>query len=141
MYFMKEMAVLSHILNMITVEPEKIYFCNTFLSILAADLLLIHLRFKIYLYVIFSSVYSIILHHIFLLIKQIAVLIIILYRLTNVKPCSKPTLVIMSTPPVMEGQSKTKTKRFKVKHPKRKLFGAKEPLLSVFMWGVNHSGM
>lgn len=45
----------------------------------------------------------------------------------------------MSTPPVMEGQSKTKTKRFKVKHPKRKLFGAKEPLLSVFMWGVNHS--
>jgi 1-phosphatidylinositol-5-phosphate 4-kinase len=39
----------------------------------------------------------------------------------------------------MEGQSKTKTKRFKVKHPKRKLFRASEPLLSVFMWGVNHS--
>lgn len=32
----------------------------------------------------------------------------------------------------------TKTKRFKVKHPKRKLFRASEPLLSVFMWGVNH---
>jgi len=39
----------------------------------------------------------------------------------------------------MEGQSKTKTKRFKVKHPKRKLFRASEPLLSVFMWGVNHT--
>ena len=45
----------------------------------------------------------------------------------------------MSQTPVMEGQSKTKTKRFKVKHPKRKLFRASEPLLSVFMWGVNHS--
>lgn len=39
----------------------------------------------------------------------------------------------------MESQFKTKTKRFKVKHPKRKLFRAREPLLSVFMWGVNHS--
>ena len=33
----------------------------------------------------------------------------------------------------------TKTKRFKVKHPKRKLYRASEPLLSVFMWGVNYS--
>jgi len=41
--------------------------------------------------------------------------------------------------PRMEAQSKTKTKRFKVKHPKRKLFRASEPLLSVFMWGVNHT--
>jgi len=40
---------------------------------------------------------------------------------------------------VMEGLSTTKTKRFKVKHPKRKLYRASEPLLSVFMWGVNHS--
>lgn len=40
---------------------------------------------------------------------------------------------------LLEGQSKTKTKRFKVKHPKRKLFRASDPLLSVFMWGVNHS--
>ena len=30
---------------------------------------------------------------------------------------------------VMEGLSTTKTKRFKVKHPKRKLFRASEPLL------------
>ena len=33
----------------------------------------------------------------------------------------------------------TKTKRFKVKHPKRKLYRASEPLLSVLMWGVNHT--
>ena len=33
----------------------------------------------------------------------------------------------------------TKTKRFKVKHPKRKLYRASEPLLSIFMWGVNYS--
>lgn len=35
--------------------------------------------------------------------------------------------------------AKTKTKRFKVKHPKRKLFRSNDPLLSVFMWGVNHT--
>lgn len=40
---------------------------------------------------------------------------------------------------VLEGGATTKTKRFKVKHPKRKLFRASEPLLSVFMWGVNHT--
>jgi 1-phosphatidylinositol-5-phosphate 4-kinase len=34
---------------------------------------------------------------------------------------------------------KTKTKRFKPKHQKAKLFRASEPLLSVFMWGVNHT--
>ena len=39
----------------------------------------------------------------------------------------------------MEALSKTKTKRFKVKHPKRKLFRCNDPLLSVFMWGVNHT--
>lgn len=39
----------------------------------------------------------------------------------------------------MESQFKSKTKPFKFKHPKRKLFRAREPLLSVFMWGVNHS--
>jgi len=39
----------------------------------------------------------------------------------------------------MEGLATTKTKKFRVKHPKRKLFRASEPLLSVFMWGVNHS--
>jgi hypothetical protein len=43
------------------------------------------------------------------------------------------------TATLLEGQSTTKTKRFKVKHPKRKLFRASDPLLSVFMWGVNHS--
>jgi len=40
---------------------------------------------------------------------------------------------------IMEGSIKTKTKRFKVKHPKRKLFRSAEPFLSVFMWGVNHT--
>jgi len=39
---------------------------------------------------------------------------------------------------IMEGSSKTKTKKFKLKHPKRKLFRSNDPLLSVFMWGVNH---
>jgi len=38
----------------------------------------------------------------------------------------------------MEAQSKTKTKKFRVKHPKRKIFRSNDPLLSVFMWGVNH---
>lgn len=40
---------------------------------------------------------------------------------------------------LMEALSKTKTKRFKVKHPKRKLFRCNDPLLGVFMWGVNHT--
>lgn len=40
---------------------------------------------------------------------------------------------------IMEGSIKTKTKRFKVKHPKRKLFRSNDPFLSVFMWGVNHT--
>jgi len=45
----------------------------------------------------------------------------------------------MNGTPIVEGLSKTKTKRFKVKHPKRKLFRCNDPLLSVFMWGVNHT--
>jgi len=45
----------------------------------------------------------------------------------------------MNLTPVVEGLSKTKTKRFKVKHPKRKLFRSNDPLLSVFMWGINHT--
>ena len=40
---------------------------------------------------------------------------------------------------LLEALSKTKTKRFKVKHPKRKLFRCNDPLLGVFMWGVNHT--
>lgn len=32
-----------------------------------------------------------------------------------------------------------KKKHFRVKHQKVKLFRASEPLLSVFMWGVNHT--
>lgn len=35
--------------------------------------------------------------------------------------------------------SSTKTKHFNFKHPKRKLYRASEPLLSVFMWGINHT--
>ena len=45
----------------------------------------------------------------------------------------------MNITPIVEGLSKTKTKRFKVKHPKRKLMKCNDPLLSVFMWGVNHT--
>lgn len=43
------------------------------------------------------------------------------------------------TQALMEALSKTKSKRFKVKHPKRKLFRCNDPLLGVFMWGVNHT--
>lgn len=34
---------------------------------------------------------------------------------------------------------KLKTKRFKPKHQKTKLFRASDPMLSVFMWGINHT--
>ncbi|XP_012538381.1 phosphatidylinositol 5-phosphate 4-kinase type-2 alpha isoform X2 [Monomorium pharaonis] len=42
-------------------------------------------------------------------------------------------------PHVSSGLSKLKKKHFRVKHQKVKLFRANEPLLSVFMWGVNHT--
>jgi 1-phosphatidylinositol-5-phosphate 4-kinase len=45
----------------------------------------------------------------------------------------------MSIPQVQGGLSKLKKKHFRVKHQKVKLFRANEPLLSVFMWGVNHT--
>ncbi len=48
-----------------------------------------------------------------------------------------PLCFQMST--VTDGISVTKTKHIKVKHPKRKLYRASEPLLSVFMWGINHT--
>ncbi|KAH7966528.1 hypothetical protein HPB49_017224 [Dermacentor silvarum] len=38
-----------------------------------------------------------------------------------------------------KGSSRLKKKHFKPKHQKAKLFRANEPLLSVFMWGVNHT--
>ena len=41
------------------------------------------------------------------------------------------TIIIMST--------KQKTKKVKAVQQKKKLFRANEPLLSVFMWGVNYS--
>lgn len=44
-----------------------------------------------------------------------------------------------SAPQVSSGLSKLKKKHFRVKHQKVKLFRANEPLLSVFMWGVNHT--
>ncbi|XP_015515320.1 phosphatidylinositol 5-phosphate 4-kinase type-2 alpha isoform X2 [Neodiprion lecontei] len=44
-----------------------------------------------------------------------------------------------SVPQVSSGLSKLKKKHFRVKHQKVKLFWANEPLLSVFMWGVNHT--
>lgn len=43
----------------------------------------------------------------------------------------------MSVP--SSGLSKLKKKHIRVKHQKVKLFRANEPLLSVFMWGVNHT--
>lgn len=39
----------------------------------------------------------------------------------------------------MSVAAKLKKKHVRVKHQKVKLFRANEPLLSVFMWGVNHS--
>ncbi|KAK7793597.1 hypothetical protein R5R35_011111 [Gryllus longicercus] len=45
----------------------------------------------------------------------------------------------MSVSQVQGGLSKLKKKHFRVKHQKVKLFRANEPLLSVFMWGVNHT--
>ena len=42
-------------------------------------------------------------------------------------------------PQISSGLSKLKKKHFRVKHQKVKLFRANEPLLSVFMWGVNHT--
>lgn len=45
----------------------------------------------------------------------------------------------MSVVPVQGGLSKLKKKHFRVKHQKVKLFRANEPILSVLMWGVNHT--
>ncbi|XP_026480880.1 phosphatidylinositol 5-phosphate 4-kinase type-2 alpha-like [Ctenocephalides felis] len=41
--------------------------------------------------------------------------------------------------PKSSGLSKLKKKHFRVKHQKVKLFRANEPLLSVLMWGINHT--
>lgn len=38
-----------------------------------------------------------------------------------------------------KGSSKLKKKHLRLKHQKAKVFRANEPLLSVFMWGVNHT--
>ncbi|KAL1115556.1 hypothetical protein AAG570_005846 [Ranatra chinensis] len=40
---------------------------------------------------------------------------------------------------IQGGLSKLKKKHIKLKHQKVKLFRANEPILSVFMWGVNHT--
>lgn len=39
----------------------------------------------------------------------------------------------------MASSTECKKKHFKPKHQKSKLFRANEPLLSVFMWGINHT--
>jgi 1-phosphatidylinositol-5-phosphate 4-kinase len=44
----------------------------------------------------------------------------------------------------MAGKAKSKKRKIRTGHkkmlvPKWKLFRAKEPLISVFMWGVNHT--
>ncbi|XP_054716589.1 phosphatidylinositol 5-phosphate 4-kinase type-2 alpha-like [Uloborus diversus] len=39
----------------------------------------------------------------------------------------------------LKGSSKLKKKHFKPKYQKAKLFRANEPLISVFMWGINHT--
>jgi hypothetical protein len=44
-----------------------------------------------------------------------------------------------SVPQMSSGLSKLKKKHFRVKHQKVKVFRANEPLLSVYMWGVNHT--
>ena len=45
----------------------------------------------------------------------------------------------MSSSKTSMSLSTTKTKHIKVKHPKRKLYRSSDPLLSVFMWGINHT--
>lgn len=45
----------------------------------------------------------------------------------------------MAASSLQGGLSKLKKKHFRVKHQKVKLFRANEPLLSVFMWGINHT--
>ncbi len=44
------------------------------------------------------------------------------------------TAVTVSMPSI-----KLKKKHIRVKHQKVKLFRASEPILSVFMWGINHT--
>ncbi|XP_011503789.1 PREDICTED: phosphatidylinositol 5-phosphate 4-kinase type-2 alpha [Ceratosolen solmsi marchali] len=44
-----------------------------------------------------------------------------------------------SIPQMSSGLSKLKKKHFRVKHQKVKVFRANEPLLSIYMWGVNHT--
>ena len=44
----------------------------------------------------------------------------------------------MSTATAMSS-IKLKKKQIRVKHQKVKLFRASEPILSVFMWGINHT--
>lgn len=44
-----------------------------------------------------------------------------------------------TVPQISSGLSKLKKKHFRVKHQKVKVFRANEPLLSIFMWGVNHT--
>ena len=39
----------------------------------------------------------------------------------------------------MSHSTKQKKKHIKAVQPKLRVFRAKEPLLSVFMWGINHS--
>lgn len=46
---------------------------------------------------------------------------------------------IMSTEMNRSSSAKCKKKHFKPKHQKSKLFRANEPLLSVFMWGINYT--
>lgn len=44
-----------------------------------------------------------------------------------------------SVVPVSMPSIKLKKKHIRVKHQKVKLFRASEPILSVFMWGINHT--
>lgn len=48
-------------------------------------------------------------------------------------------VIKMTTGHLQGGLSKLKKKHFRVKHQKVKLFRANETILSVFMWGVNHT--
>jgi 1-phosphatidylinositol-5-phosphate 4-kinase len=41
--------------------------------------------------------------------------------------------------PVSMPSIKLKKKHIRVKHQKAKLFRASEPILSVLMWGINHT--
>ncbi|GIX72145.1 hypothetical protein CEXT_162071 [Caerostris extrusa] len=53
--------------------------------------------------------------------------------------CYVDIIVFKMASLTQKGSSKLKKKNFKPKYQKVKQFRANDPLISVFMWGVNHT--